>query len=51
MGGVTKNNNGCTGYHMGVSGDGHVLFDAVVDGVEGYLVAAPPKPAAPAAGN
>ena len=44
VGGVTKNNNGCTGYHMGVSGDGHVLFDAVVDGVEGYLVAAPPKP-------
>jgi hypothetical protein len=44
VGGVTKNNNGCTGYHMGVSGDGHVLFDAVVDGVEGYLVATPPKP-------
>jgi hypothetical protein len=44
VGGVTKNNSGCTGYHMGVSGDGHVLFDAVVDGVEGYLVATPPPP-------
>jgi len=42
--GVTKGNGGVTGYHMGVSGDGHVVFAAVVDGVEGYVVAAPPKP-------
>jgi hypothetical protein len=29
---------------MGVSGDGHVAFPAVVDGVEGYVLATPPKP-------
>jgi hypothetical protein len=42
--GVTKNNGGVTGYHMGVSGDGHVAFAAVVDGSEGYVLATPPKP-------
>jgi len=42
--GVTKNNGGVTGYHFGVSGDGHVAFPAKVDGVEGYVVAAPPVP-------
>jgi len=42
LGGVTKNNGGVTGYHIGVSGDGHVAFPAIVDGVEGYVVAAPP---------
>jgi len=42
LGGVTKNNGGVTGYHIGVSGDGHVVFPAIVDGVEGYVVAAPP---------
>jgi hypothetical protein len=46
VGGVTKNNSGCTSYHMGVSGDGHVVFAAVVDGAEGYVLATPPAPAA-----
>jgi len=41
--GVTKGNGGVTGYHMGVSGDGHVAFPAVVDGVEGFVLATPPK--------
>jgi len=40
--GTTKGIGGVTGYHFGVSADGHVAFDAVVDGVEGYVVAAPP---------
>jgi len=48
--GVTHNNGGVTGWHMGVSGDGHVAFAAVVDGVEGVVVATPPAPAAPTAG-
>jgi hypothetical protein len=51
LGGVTQGNGGVTGYHMGVSGDGHVAFPAVVDGVEGYVLATPPKPAAPTAGD
>jgi len=42
VGGVTTGNGGCSGYHIGVSGDGHLNFDAVVDGVEGYTVATPP---------
>jgi hypothetical protein len=46
VGGVTKGNGGLTGYHLGVSGDGHVAFPAVVDGVEGIVVATPPAPAA-----
>ena len=40
--GVTKGIGGVTGYHFGVSGDGHIAFPAVVDGVEGYVVASPP---------
>jgi hypothetical protein len=44
--GVTKGIGGVTGYHFGVSGDGHVAFAAVVDGVEGYVVATPPAPTA-----
>jgi len=43
--GVTKGNGGVTGYHFGVSGDGHVAFPAVVDGVEGFVVATPPPAA------
>jgi hypothetical protein len=42
VGGVTQNNGGCTSYHMGVSGDGHVVFAGVVDGNEGYILASPP---------
>jgi hypothetical protein len=41
--GVTQGNGGVSGYHMGVSGDGHVAFPAVVDGAEGYVLATPPK--------
>jgi hypothetical protein len=48
--GVTQGNGGVTGWHMGVSGDGHVAFSAVVDGVEGMVLATPPAPAAPTAG-
>jgi len=44
VGGVTQNNGGCTSYHMGVSGDGHVVFAGVVDGAEGYILCTPPKP-------
>jgi hypothetical protein len=44
LGGVVKNNGGVTGYHLGVSSDGHVAFPAIVDGVEGYVVASPPPP-------
>jgi len=42
VGEVTKSNGACTSYHMGVSGDGHVLFGAVINGVEGYLACSPP---------
>src|SRR5262249_22973171 len=42
VGGVTTGNSGCTGYHLGCSADGHLNFPAVVDGVEGYVVATPP---------
>jgi hypothetical protein len=46
--GVSKGVGGVTGYHFGVSDDGHVAFAAVADGVEGYVLASPP---APPAGN
>jgi hypothetical protein len=42
VGGVTTGNGGNTGYHMGCSGDGHLVFSAVVDGAEGYVLATPP---------
>jgi hypothetical protein len=40
--GVTRGIGGVTGYHFGVSGKGYVCFAAVVDGVEGYVLATPP---------
>jgi hypothetical protein len=44
--GVSKGVGGVSGYHFGVSDDGHVVFPAVVDGTEGYVLAAPPAPTA-----
>jgi hypothetical protein len=40
--GVTRGIGGVSGYHFGVSGKGYVAFPAVVDGVEGYVLATPP---------
>jgi hypothetical protein len=44
FGGVTTGNSGSSGYHIGVSGNGHLVFGAFVDGGEGYVLAIPPKP-------
>jgi len=48
--GVSKGVGGVSGYHFGVSDNGHVAFAAVAEGIEGYVLATPPAPA-PAAGN
>jgi hypothetical protein len=44
--GVVKGIGGVSGYHMDMSENGYVAFPAVVDGVEGFVVATPPAPTA-----
>jgi hypothetical protein len=44
--GVSKGTGGLTGYHFGMSENGHIAFPAIVDGLECFVLATPPTPTA-----